>query len=198
MYISESEMIVKILSRLKSSAQISDLAVDENKISFSFKSLFSIPYIIDIIVKKKNEIFIEIKLSKLIQVCIALALFTAFFSKFGVRAYLWFTAILILLFFSINILIIRNLLKQLVIEPFNTDVENANQEIITSQQKKWINDATKCPACGDDITEYDLHCPDCGLRLRNNAVLSPFNVTKYKDSRFKYFFRVKNENTNKP
>jgi hypothetical protein len=37
---------------------------------------------------------------------------------------------------------------------------------ISKDQKEWIDDSSKCDACGCIISDKDVECPDCGLRLR--------------------------------
>ncbi len=36
---------------------------------------------------------------------------------------------------------------------------------ISAEQKMWINDSNRCPACGYVLKEGDTKCPDCGLSL---------------------------------
>ncbi|RPI63925.1 MAG: hypothetical protein EHM44_04165 [Ignavibacteriales bacterium] len=37
---------------------------------------------------------------------------------------------------------------------------------LTPEQKEWIDDETKCPACGNTISKNDSSCPSCDLFLR--------------------------------
>ena len=37
---------------------------------------------------------------------------------------------------------------------------------ISEVQKEWIQNKNKCDACGYSISDTDVECPDCGLRLR--------------------------------
>lgn len=37
---------------------------------------------------------------------------------------------------------------------------------ISEVQKEWIQDKNKCDACGYSISDTDVECPDCRLRLR--------------------------------
>jgi hypothetical protein len=71
-----------------------------------------------------------------------------------------------------------------------------NEGLVSEEQKKWIRDTSKCPACGEDINDYDLKCPECGIRLRDKARISPFNVSNYKQKRFKYHFKEKKTKKN--
>ncbi len=37
---------------------------------------------------------------------------------------------------------------------------------------------SQCPSCGGDLQITVLHCPDCGMELRNEFALSPFDLLK--------------------
>ncbi len=189
---SMEEVIWEMFRHLKELESVKDLSLDKNIISFTYKSLFTIVYPIELSLSGGNNIKMEyeIKLIKLIQICIALAIFTAFFSRFEIRAYLVFSAIFILSFFGLNLIFANSLIIKLI-ESSNvfSNFNQRKESLIGDEQKKWMNDSTKCPACGEDINEFDLKCPDCGIRLRNSVRQSPFNVSKYKNKRFKYLYK---------
>jgi len=189
---SNEECLWEIYHHFKKSDSVKDLSVDDRKIILTFRSLFTINYPVEIEFFKNSEIKIEyeIKLVKLIQVCVALTIFIAFFSKFEIAGYLWFSAIFIIIFFGLNLIFVDNLVQKLInSSPFLSNLKSDNEDIISKEQKDWIKNPEKCPACGEDITEYDLKCPECGIRLREKAPLSPFNVSKYNQKRFKYFYK---------
>ena len=189
------ESLWETYHHLKEEDTVKELLVEDGKIIFGFRSLFTINYSVEIEFSKNAELKIEyeIKLIKLIQVCIALAVFIAFFSKFGIEGYLWFSAIFIIIFFGVNLVFTDNLIQKLIkSSPFLLNANSEHIELISKEQKNWIKDPLKCPACGEDINEFDLKCPECGIRLRDYANASPFNVSKYKQKRFKYFYKEKN------
>lgn len=185
-------VLLKMFRQFKESELVKDLSLDGNKISLSYKSLFRIPYPLELTFSKANDIRIEyeIKLVKLIQICIGLSIFIAFFSRFEIRGYLVFTAVFILSFFGFNLFFINNFVIKLL-ESANvfSNFNQRNEGLIGEEQKKWIKDDTKCPACGEDINEFDVKCPDCGISLRNSTIKSPFDVSKYKNKRFKYHYK---------
>lgn len=39
-------------------------------------------------------------------------------------------------------------------------------KIISQEQKEWMGNPDKCPACGHSGVMYKLQCPDCDLNLR--------------------------------
>jgi hypothetical protein len=193
------EVMWELIYHLKKEDSVKEISVESNKISFSYQSLFTIRYEIEFNISKNNGLVLayEIKLSKLIQVCIVLAIFIAFFSRFKISGYLWFSSIFIIVFYTFNLLFTDKLIQKLIeSSKLFHEFGPENEGIISEEQKNWIRDASKCPACGEDINEFDLKCPDCGLRLRNIAKQSPFNVSKYLNKRFKYHFSEKKKNKN--
>ena len=167
---------------------------EKGKLTFSFKAFLGIPYHVEmeLIQNTSLEIQYDIKLNRLIQVCIALVIFVAFFSSFGVTGFLWFSAILTIVFFALNVMIADKSIRDLIFRILNIQhYDRGSEEILSKEQMEWIKNKSKCPACGEDITEYDRYCPECGLRIREKAPQGPFNVSKYSEKRIKYYFREK-------
>jgi hypothetical protein len=193
------EILSKMYQFLAKSNQIKQIKIDNNRLGFVFKSLFTIPYEIEIFFPPKKESAPEfkIKLTHLIYVCIALALFIALFSKLRISGYLWFSSIFLITFYFFNLVFTEKLLaNQVGSFPLFYDENKTHEGQFSEEQLKWLKDPEKCPACGEEINEYDLNCPECGLKLRGNAKLNPMNVTGYKTKRFKYFYRERKKNKN--
>jgi hypothetical protein len=191
-YIDENQVIDRLRDFFSTQAEVKDILTEDDKIEFTYKSFLGIPYNIEmhIIYGKMPGIEYEIKLNRLIQVCIALVIFVAFFSSFGLTGFLWFSAILTVVFYALNVTIIDKLMRDLIAKALKFKTTNRlKEETLSEEQKKWIQDKSKCPACGEDITEYDRNCPECGLRIREKAPTSPFDVSKYPDRRIKYEFK---------
>jgi len=178
---------------------IKDFSSSADFIQFNYKSFLGIQYLIEIKnnLSDSDSINYEIKLSKLIQVCIALVIFIAFFSSFEFSGFLWFSIFFTVIFYAINLIVvdkqIQTILKSVVSDELSFD---GNEETLTEKQKEWINDKSKCPACGEEITEYDKNCPDCGLKIRDNARPKPYNLSKYDNENIKYHFREKRKDKN--
>jgi hypothetical protein len=191
-YIDENQVIDRLRDFFSTQAEVKDILTEDDKIEFTYKSFLGIPYNIEmhIIYGKMPGIEYEIKLNRLIQVCIALVIFVAFFSSFGLTGFLWFSAILTVVFYALNVTIIDKLMRDLIAKALKFKTTNRlKEETLSEEQMKWIQDKSKCPACGEDITEYDRNCPECGLRIREKAPTSPFDVSKYPDRRIKYEFK---------
>ncbi len=194
-------LIWEFYKHFKNSESVQDLSADDQKISLSFRSLFTIVFPVEFTFTKDPEISIEyeIKLMKLIQICVALVIFIAFFSSFGITGYLWFSAIFVVVFYGLNLFFADNLIQKLIkSSSFFSEQKLQNEGIISIEQKQWIKDAKKCPACGEDITDYDLKCPECGIRVRSQALPSPFDVSNFKQKRFKYYYKEKKDKKNEP
>jgi hypothetical protein len=166
----------------------------QNGIQFTFKSLFGIQYTIEVALNERNarEITYDIKLNKLINVSIFLVIFTAFFSSFGVTGFLWFSAILTVVFFSVNTIVVNSQIQELLKSALNKEgFRTGREEILSPEQTQWMKDNSKCPACGEDVTEYDRTCPECGIKIRENVPTLPFDISKYRHKRIKYHFKEK-------
>jgi len=135
----------------------------------------------------------EIHLMQLIKITIALIVFIAFFSSFGMIGFLWFSFVFSVVFFLVNLMFADSHIQKTVKSShLYVSLNPPEQEGFTDEQKKWLKDKNRCPACGEEITIYDLNCPECGLKLKQNKHTIPLDVTKYKEKRFKYHFKKKN------
>jgi len=183
-----------LVRQLNTNQLLSEIVSEEKKLTLNYKALFNIKYPIELKIEKQNNIWIhyEAKLMKLIQLSIALIVFIAFFSSFGVSGFLWFSAIFTLIFYSINVLFIENGIQKLI--KSTTFYQNLNENSegkFSKEQLKWMNDANKCPACGEDLQPYDQNCPECGLKLPRKPIARPFDVSKYENKRLSYSYKAK-------
>jgi len=171
-----------------------EFSSSELKVHFNYQSFLGIHFQIEVQTKSigQKSIGYEIKLNKLLQVCIALILFIAFFSGFKFSGFIWFSVIFTLTFYFLNILIVDKQIQAIIKSAFyDREMGEGNEEILTQKQLEWINNKSKCPACGEDITEYDMNCPECGLKIRDKVKLKPYDLSKYVHKNIKYFFREK-------
>jgi hypothetical protein len=179
---------------IEDNADVKEISISEKSIQFNYQSLFGIPYQIEI---KKCEIDsktvdYEIKLNKLIMVCIALIIFIAFFSSFRFSGFLWFSGIFTIIFYILNVVIVDKYVQGILKSgPNNKDTEPDTKEKLSKQQMEWLYDNSKCPGCGEDISEYDKNCPDCGLKIREKVKPKPYDLSKYEGKNIKYFFKEK-------
>lgn len=185
-----------IFNEVSRNPLISNKSLLENTLSFEYKALFNVRYPIEISISKKNilQITFEVKLIKLVQISIALVVFTAFFSSLGFSGFLWFSAFLTLGFYGINVLFIENAIQKLIKSTtLYKSLNPITEANLSKEQLKWMNDVNKCPACGEDLESYDQNCPDCGLKLPRKASLKPFDISKYNNKRLNYIYKAKKE-----
>jgi hypothetical protein len=195
--VSASLTYSRLYEKLSSIYEIGQIEQGHLVLTYTTKALFGISFLIELQVSENGkQVDYEIKLNKLIQICVALVVFIALFSSFRFTGFLWFSFVFTLIFFVINIIVAEKSVLKLLKTVFPQD-ENyqSNVEQITPRQLEWIKDKSKCPACGEDITEYDRNCPECGLRLREKAPPEPFDISRFKNRRIKYSFRETRNNT---
>lgn len=173
---------------------VRELKCEDLKIEFIYRSLFNIKYPVEVTINKKepSTLIYEAKLMKLTQLSIVLIVFIAFFSSFGISGFLWFSAIFTFIFFSLNVLFIESGIQNLIKSTnFYKTLNPGTEGEFSEEQQKWLNDTNKCPACGENLIEYDVNCPECGLKLPRKPIAKPFDVSKYEDKRLNYFYKHK-------
>jgi hypothetical protein len=156
----------------------------------SEESLFRIPFEIKISFSK-DELgifsFFESRLERFIRIIIAVTVLSSFLSILSIGLFLTFAGLFIFLFYAANVIVIQNNNEKFAAQIFgisNFDFENS--EKLTRLQKEWMKDVFRCPACGAYVSEIDLNCPDCGLKVKQNRNSIPLNITKFKDRIVKY------------
>lgn len=168
---------------------------DKGIIRFSSDySFVNFRYPVDIRIVKNELLTVEyeIHLMQLIKITLVLVVFIAFFSSFGMSGFLWFSFIFSSVFFFVNVLFADTQVQKIIkAAPIYLLLNPPLEEGYTEEQKTWLADAGRCPACGEEINMYDVHCPECGLKLRKNKYTIPLDVTKYKEKRFKYHYKKK-------
>lgn len=158
-------------------------------------SLINFKYPVEFQIKKDELITVEyeIHLMQLIKITIALIVFIAFFSSFGMTGFLWFSFVFSVVFFLVNLMFADSHIQKIIKSSYMyLSLNPPEEEGYTDEQKKWLKDKNRCPACGEEITIYDLNCPECGLKLKQSKYTIPLDVTKYKEKRFKYHYKKKN------
>jgi len=173
----------------------SEFKQEEGFIHFtSDYSLVNFKYPVQIEIKKAELITVEyeIHLMQLIKITIALIIFIALFSSFGMSGFLWFSFIFSTIFFLVNLMFADSHIQKVIKSSYlYLSLNSPEGEGFTEEQKEWMSDKNRCSACGEEITIYDLNCPDCGLKLKQSKYTIPLDVTKYQEKRFKYHYKRK-------
>jgi hypothetical protein len=169
---------------------------EDNTIRYKSKhSLINFNYHYDIVFEKDEGTKIKfiINLANLLQITVGLLVMIALLSKFGFRNYLIFSGIFLVVFYFANLIFIQSRISRKVNKALNMlgyDIESD----FSPEQKQWLADETKCPACGGDITENDIVCKSCGLKIKQNRFTKPLNLNQNKEQgQIKYHYKEKKD-----
>ncbi len=187
------ELIKEILHKIFSDKGITDYHSEKNKIKFKTKqSLVGFEYDLKLEISEKNNVIsveYEFFLDKLLQITSVLVIFIALFSYFNVSTFLIFSGIFAVIFYGINIIFINSYIKNNIEKIYGNKNEFEQDEELDRKQKEWLKDVNNCPACGERVTEIDLFCPDCGLKVKQNRYSIPLDTSKYKNREVKYIYK---------
>lgn len=139
------------------------------------------------------SISIDIITSRLINIIIAVVLLASLSSGFSVSFFFVFSVVFSVLFYAINISFVISECRSII--TFARE-EKDESEIFSNQQKQWIKDKNKCPACGAAINKYSWQCHNCGIVLRQKRKVSRFN-TSMPDKSFNYTLKKTDRGTHK-
>ncbi|MCF8374469.1 MAG: zinc ribbon domain-containing protein [Bacteroidales bacterium] len=150
-----------------SNADIDKLQKQEDKISFISKnSLFRVPYEISLGFKIEEKLIVdyEIRLTELLKLCVLFAILIAFFTRLQLEYFVMLFVITITSFYFLNILIVENSLKNMLQNVFQK-TGFSSKDSLEGEQQTWMDDASRCPACGEFVGEFENKCPSCKLSL---------------------------------
>lgn len=196
-YNSNTVQVQQFVSKyIKKKPKIKSLKNIKDKISFiSTVPILNFEYSVDVFIEKSgNELDItyEVNLEKLLTIIIIGVILTAFFSFVSIKYFLIIAGLLSLILYTVFYLIIDNFIQNLINNALEFIVVNDNYvEKFSNEQLTWINDENRCSACGNYLSEIDLHCPECGIKLKRSRFTIPLDVSKYKDKQVSYHFKKK-------
>ena len=166
----------------------------DNKITYkSNQSLVNFSYHYDIVFEENEGTNLKfiINLVNLLQITVLLLVMIALLSKFGFRNYLIFSGIFLFIFYFANLVFIQSRINRKVTKALNMLGYSKDMDI-SPEQKQWLADPTKCPACGENITENDIVCKSCGLKIKQNRFTKPLDLNKStSETSYKYHFKEK-------
>lgn len=132
----------------------------------------------------------EVNFENLIRIILIVIILTAFFSFLSVNYFLIASGLISVLFFIIGFLTVDHFLEKTIKQSIEAIVYDKNiVEKFSEEQLSWINDENKCSACGEHLTEFDLYCPECGIKLKRNRHTIPLDVSKYQDRNITYHLK---------
>ncbi|MCX6259109.1 MAG: hypothetical protein NTW49_14590 [Bacteroidia bacterium] len=162
-HFSRKTLVSTFYDRLKRS-DMRELASSSDQITFVCKqSLFNIPYPVHLKMSfsEKVNVMYKIQLHELVKFTTILAVLCIFFSKLSFGSFLLFTSITVILFFLLNLMIIKAWERT----PFPED------KSLDGLPENIEDGILRCPACGYEISEYDNRCPGCKLNLHGKGNL---------------------------
>jgi hypothetical protein len=189
------QILLQEILKSFSSFNFTDLEINQNSFSFVSKnSLISFKYKLDVNIQKVNvtkdvyKVDYEFQTTSLFTITLIITIFSAFFSSFSFIRFVIFTALLSISFYLINILFVNYLIRRSIktISIFRTIVDDENE--LEERQEEWFKDITKCPACGETVSETDNSCNACGLKLGKKKYYEDLDSSKFTNSKIEYHY----------
>lgn len=168
---------------------------DQSLVSFyTYSNLFSLEHKVEVEVVEAEEssIVYNFNYGELYKIIFMVLLFALFFVKFS-----WWIYLVIAFSFSIgiitvNIHYVNSFIKRNIIAAIKQDV-NIDEEYISKQQKEWIDNPLKCPACGEEINKYSEKCLNCGIKVQNKKLTTKASSTS-KGVDYQYSYKKDEKN----
>lgn len=160
-------------------------------------TLFNIEYNIELelsIRRGDYTIFYKIEAEALLKVISAAVVVMAFLTFFSITTYLISALIFAVVFYTANVFFVSSALVN-KINKFTGNAEYSFEagENLSPEQKKWLKNPQLCPACGSFLSDFDIDCPDCGLRVKQNRHSVPLNLSKYRENQVEYHYKKKED-----
>jgi len=159
-------------------------------IEFETSQVLYIPYKAKISINHEQD-FVDVQINyqsrNFINISLAILLFSAFFSRFSLGLYFWFSLFFVLAFYILHRVLFANISKKIK----NTIcINNDLDDSLTQEQQTWISNPDLCSACGNTLSKYDQNCTECGLFIRNINNIPRYSSTE----QFSIVYKYKEEN----
>ena len=181
----------QILKDLLNNAHFSEIDNTNSEILKANSPFSRIPFSVEFNVTS-NEINYKIHLEQLLKIILIIIIFAALFSYASLSFFFWFASLFSVFFYVLNIMVINSFINSTftdILKKYKIFINE--KESFSEEQKKWLNDKNRCPACGYYLSEIDLSCPECGLHLKRSRHTIPLDTSKYKNEPVKYHFKKK-------
>ncbi len=158
-------------------------------------SLLKLSYDFEIILEKQegqHTLLYILNLESLVHISVFLIFASAFFLFLSVREFLIYGSLISLLFYLVNLFFIQIYIKK-NINPFIESNKTSKKEelIMKEKQKKWAEMPYTCEACGEQLTDLDKFCPECGITIKQPNNAHPINLSNYQDTTVRYHYKHK-------
>ena len=158
---------------------------NESSGEFEFESgVFGLAYSFTIVKTGGGKISMQIKSKSIVFVIFIFLLVGAFVPRIGFEGYLLFA-----LFSSVIVYF-------LLFSIFSSEISKKISRILVNFEKDHTANCDGencCPACGHELSETDLFCPNCGLRVKQNRYTKPLNLNKVGKPQIRYHYKKNDE-----
>lgn len=174
------------IRRLQKSSKINILFFSKDKILLIFKIGFlGLSFETEILLdNNKSKVYAKFFFEKILAFSFFLVVFVSFMVESLFKILIWASSIFIVVYLIVILFVSWS---------WNFFVEEEQlQEGFSSEQLQWINDQSKCPSCGSNISVFDHNCPQCQLNLDKwRDVITQNNVsrTNFFDKRINYVYK---------
>ncbi len=137
-----------------------------------------------------DEIVYTLQLQQTLKIILFVLIFTALFSYNSLSFFFWFASLFTITFYTVNLLIINGVINQTFVKILEKrKLYIPDKEHLSAEQKEWLKDKNRCPACGYFLSSIDLTCPECDLQLNRKRKDLPLDTAKYQDLPVKYHLK---------
>ncbi len=171
---------------------------EHNEREFSYtetETFLKIPYSIRLKIFRNHsdfKVIYNIDNERLTKITLGAIILLAFVSFYSVTAYLVTAGVFGAFFFLLNTFFITSSVsKQLNLMLGNSALDFAGGEQLSPEQKKWVANPQLCPACGTGISDLDLNCPECGLRVKRSHFARPIDLSRYNNASITFEYKKK-------
>ena len=192
--ISSADMARQFLKKFPSEKVLHQQITDDSAELTSNISLFNINYEVTVTFSRGtyHSAVFTIQLNNVIFATLGALVASALLSGFTLSHFIWFSVIFTLVFYSVNVWFIVAAVQQRIkklpqFAPYNFETA----ERLSDEQQAWLANKERCPGCGESVTEYHTHCPECGLKLPGPRKTSPSSISQFRFKEIHYNYREK-------
>ena len=180
-----------IVKNLLNKHSFSSADYDKTDILKAHSPFLKIPFLFEFEINS-GEINYKIHLDQLLKIILIVIIFAALFSYASLSFFFWFASLFSVLFYILNIMIINSYIHSIISKILEKNkLSVSEKESLSEEQETWLNDKSRCPACGHYLSDIDLSCPECGLHLKRSRHTIPLDTSKYKNESVKYHYKKK-------
>ncbi|NPA44113.1 MAG: hypothetical protein GXO49_01125 [Chlorobi bacterium] len=193
----KTNYIKEILKKqLENNNKVNEIKDSDEKLYFIASSpILNFNFSVDVFFTKLSDeikVTYETNLEKLTTIILVTIILVAFFSFVSIKYFLILSGVLAISLYLVFYLIIDNFIQRVINKSLEQIIESQDEaEKYSDEQMNWINDEKRCSACGNYLSDFDLYCKECGIKLKRNKYTIPLDLSKHKDKEVSYHFKKK-------